>query len=212
MNENRSKRNRVLAEQVIKGLNSRNMEACYAQSGEEALEKALEWIPEKSSIGWGGSASVEEIGLKKAVCEGDYLVYNRDICKTPEEKKQVEIACFDCDYFLASANAVTMDGQLVNIDKFGNRIAAIAYGAKHVILIVGMNKIVRSIDDAVSRARNEAAPINAARLNPGTPCCDTGRCYDCKSENTICCQFLVTRYSAVKGRVKVILVDDVIGF
>lgn len=212
MNENRTKRNELLAKQVIKGLAQRNVEGYYAESGEAALKLALSMIPEGSSVGWGGSASVEEIGLKEAVCQGNYTVHNRDIAKTPEEKKQAEIACFDCDYFLASANALTMDGEMVNIDKFGNRIAAIAYGAKHVILIVGMNKIVRSLDEAVGRARNEAAPVNSVRLNTGAPCCNTGRCYDCKSEKTICCQFLVTRYSAVKGRVKVILVNEMIGF
>lgn len=212
MDDNRKKRNRMLAEQVIKGLEGRNLEGYYAETKEDALNMALEMMPKGSSVGWGGSASISEIGLKQAVCDGDYIVYNRDISKTPEEKKAAEIACFDCDYFIVGANAVTMDGELVNIDKFGNRIAAIAYGAKHVLLIVGMNKIVSTIDEAVGRARNEAAPINAARLNTDTPCCRTGRCHDCKSPATICCQFLVTRYSAIPGRMKVILVNEDLGF
>lgn len=212
MDQNRKERNRLLAGQVIKGLESRNMEGYYAETADEARKLVLQIIPEGSSVGWGGSSSIAEIGLKQAVCSGKYKVYNRETCTTPEEKKEKEIACFDCDYFLASANAVSMDGQLVNIDKFGNRIAAIAYGAKHVILIVGMNKIADSVETAAGRARNEAAPINAVRLKTGTPCCNTGRCFDCKDSNTICCQFLITRFSAIKGRIKVVLVNETLGF
>lgn len=212
MNENRVVRNRMLAEKVIKGLQSRNMEGFYAETKEEALKLALELILEGSSIGWGGSMSIEEIGLKKAVCEGDYVVYNRDICKNPEEKREVELKIFGCDYLLTSSNAITEDGILVNIDGNANRVAAIAYGPKHVIMIVGMNKIVKDEEAALYRARNEAATINAQRFPIETPCKKTGSCADCKSKDTICCQFLTTRFSKHTGRIKIILVNENLGF
>ena len=212
MNTNRIKRNNMLGEKVLNALNARNMEAFYAESKEEALKKALEIIPEGSSISWGGSMSIEEIGLKQAICDGNYKELNRDAAKTPEEKRAIELATYDCDYFLTSANAVSEDGVLVNIDGNANRVSAIAYGPKHVLMIVGMNKIVRDVENAVSRARNEAAPINAQRFNLDTPCCKTGACFDCKTPSTICCQFLITRYSKHAGRIKVILVNDELGF
>lgn len=212
MEENRVKRNELLAGHIIKNLKIRNIEGYYAASKEDALRMALDLIPEGSSVGWGGSASIAEIGLKQAICEGNYKEINRDVCKTPEEKRKAELACFDSDYFLASSNAITYDGVLVNIDKFGNRIAAIAFGAKHVLLIVGMNKAVRTAEEAFVRVRNEAAPINAARLNTNTPCYNNGLCYDCKGANSMCSQVLVTRNSSVEGRLKVILVNDTVGY
>lgn len=212
MNENRAKRNRLLGERIIKGLVSRNMEGYYAETKEAALAKALEWIPEGSSISWGGSVSVNEIGLKQAVCEGNYKAYNREAAKTPEEKRKIELIAYDCDYFLTSANALTEDGILVNIDGIGNRVSAIANGPRNVLMIIGMNKVVKDVENAVSRARNEAAPVNAQRFGLDTPCSEYGTCFDCKSKDTICCQFLVTRFSKAAGRIKVILVNEDLGF
>ena len=157
MDENRGKRNELLAATVIKGLESRNMKGYYAATKEEALQKALELIPRGSSVSWGGSMSIQEIGLKQAVIEGDYRVYNRDAAQTPEEKRKIELAVYDADYFLTSSNAVTQDGILVNIDGNSNRVSAIAYGPRQVLMIVGMNKICKDVDAAVYRARNEAA-------------------------------------------------------
>ena len=156
--------------------------------------------------------SIKEIGLKDAVCTGNYKVFNRDVCKTPEEKRQVELATYDCDFFITSANAITEDGVMVNIDGNANRVSAIAYGPRSVVMIVGMNKAVKSVEDAVSRARNEAAPINAERFDLDTPCCKSGMCFDCKSPDTICCQIMITRFSKVPKRIKVILVNEELGF
>ncbi len=206
------KRNELLAQKVIKGLESRNMSGYYAKTKEEALSKALELIPEGSSIGWGGSASVDEIGLREAVINGNYQVFNRDTCNSPEEKREVELKIFGCDYFLCSSNAITEDGILVNIDGNSNRVAAIAYGPRNVIMIVGMNKVTKDLDSAISRARNVAAPINAQRFPLDTPCKHTGSCADCKSRDTICCEFLITRYSRHTNRFHIILVEDELGF
>ena len=212
MDANREKRNELLARRVIKGLESRNMKGYYAVSKEEALRKAMEMIEEGSCVGWGGSMSIQEIGLKDMICSGNFKVLNRDACKTPEEKRSTDMAVLGCDYLLTSSNAVTEDGVLVNIDGMANRVAAIAFGPKNVLMIVGMNKIVKSVDDALSRARNEAAPINAQRFDIDTPCKKSGACFDCKSADCICCQIVITRFSKIPARIRVILVDDNLGF
>lgn len=212
MEENRIRRNRVLGQKIIKELESRNMEGYYAESGEEALKLALDMIPEGSSISWGGSVSIKEIGLQQAVCQGNYKVYDRDATNTPEERRQVMIDAYGCDYFITSTNAITATGELVNVDGMANRVSAIAFGPKNVLMIVGMNKVVKSVEDAISRTRNEAAPVNAQRFGIDTPCVKTGVCFDCKSPDTICCQTLITRYSKIKGRIKIILVNEDLGF
>lgn len=205
-------RNEVLGARVVKALESRNMEAYYVKSKEEALKKALELIPEGSSISWGGCMSAEEIGLLDAVRTGNYEVLDRSTKKTREEQETVMHQAFNCDVFLGSTNALSEDGILVNIDGNANRVAAYSYGPKSVLLIVGMNKVVKTEADAMSRAKNEAAPINAQRFGIDTPCVKSGTCFDCKSSQCICCQILITRYSKVPKRMKVILVDEALGF
>lgn len=201
-----------LAGQVVQALQSRNMDACFVSTKDDALEKALSWIPEGSTVGWGGSMSVEEIGLKQAIRSGNYVSIDREAAKSSEEADQIMHEVLSCDYFLTSSNAVSEDGILFNIDGKANRLAAICYGPKHVIMIIGINKVVKSEQDAVSRARNIAAPINAQRFGINTPCKNTGCCYDCKSPDTICCQLLTTRFSKTPGRIKVILVCEDLGY
>lgn len=205
-------RNELLAQKVIAGLNSRNMEGFFVKNKEEALQKMLDIIPEGSSVGWGGSMSVTAIGGFDAIRNGNYVVYDRDRAASPEEKKKIERQIYFADYFLTSSNAITEDGVLVNLDGNANRVSAIAYGPEHVLIIVGMNKVVKNVEDAVSRTRNIAAPINTQRFGLTTPCTKTGACANCKSQDTICCQMLVTRYSRHNGRIKVILVNEDLGF
>ena len=209
MNENITKRNELLAEKVIKGLQSRNMSGYYAKDKEEALKIALGLIEEGSSVTMGGGMSVHEIGLVEALKKGNYSFIDRD---TYEDKRAAMLLAYDADVFLSSANAMTEDGILVNIDGNSNRVSAIAQGPKKVIFIVGMNKIANDVDSAMKRARNVAAPINAQRFNINTPCKLTGACMDCKSMDTICCQFLITRFSKHAGRIHVVLVNDNLGF
>lgn len=208
----REMRNEVLANRVVKNLESRNMEAYFVKTKEEALKKAFELIPEGSSISWGGTVSAKEIGLLDAVHEGNYEVYDREEAQTPELKNEIAHKALDCDFFIGSTNALAENGVMVNIDGNANRVAAFAFGPKNVLLIVGMNKVVKSEEDAMSRARNEAAPINAQRFGLDTPCSKNGMCYDCKSPDCICCQILITRYSRAAKRIKVILVDENLGF
>ena len=209
MNENIIKRNALLAQTVIKGLESRNMTGHYAETKEAALKLALELIPEGSSVTMGGAMSAHEIGLVEALKAGNYNFIDRDAYS---DKRAAMLMAYDADVFLSSANAITEDGVLVNIDGNSNRVSAIAQGPRKVVFIVGMNKVCNDVDGALKRARNVAAPINAQRFGLSTPCTKTGSCMDCKSPDTICCQFLVTRYSKHPGRIHVILVNDTLGF
>ncbi|MBO5175737.1 MAG: lactate utilization protein [Eubacterium sp.] len=208
MNENMRKRNEILAQTVIKGLESRNMTGYYAADKEEAVKKALEVIGKGSTVAMGGCQSAHEIGLIQALEEGDYNYIDRSNM-TPRESL---MAAYDADVFLSSANAMTNDGIMVNIDGNSNRVSCIAQGPKKVVFIVGMNKICSDLDEAMKRARNVAAPANAQRFDVKTPCKVTGKCADCKSPDTICCQFLITRYSRHEGRIHVILVNDTLGY
>ena len=209
MDENRIKRNDLLAEQIIKGLESRNMTGYYAKSKEEALKMALDLIPEGSRVAKGGSMSVVEIGLEDAVKNGNYEYCDRAAMK---DKREAELFAYSADVYLGSVNAITEDGVLVNIDGNSNRVSAYAYGPKKLVLIVGLNKVASDADAAMKRARNEAATINAQRFGLSTPCSKTGRCMDCKSADNICCQFLITRFSKHKDRIHVILVNENLGF
>ena len=209
MNENIVKRNEKLAQKVIKGLESRNMKGFYAASKEEALKLALSMIPEGSTITMGGGMSVHEIGLVDALKEGNYEFIDRDDYAS---RRAASLLAYDADVYLASTNAMTEDGVLVNIDGAANRVSALAFGPKKVIMIVGMNKVCDDVDGAMKRARNVAAPINAQRFGLNTPCSQTGACANCKSPDTICCQFLITRFSREKDRIAVILVNDDLGF
>ena len=209
MNNNIVKRNNLLAQKVIKGLASRNMTGYYAHDKKEAVKIALGLIPEGSTVTMGGGMSVHETGLVEELKKGNYDFIDRDAM---EDKRAAMLAAYDADFFLSSVNAMTEDGVLVNIDGNANRVSAIAQGPKKVIFIVGMNKICSDTDGAMKRARNVAAPINAQRFGLDTPCAKTGSCMNCKSPDTICCQFLITRYSKHAGRIHVILVNDALGF
>lgn len=201
-------RNEKLAQAVIKGLQSRNMSGYYAASREDAVKQALELIGEGSTVTMGGCQSAHEIGLIKALEDGSYNYIDR----AKLSPREGLMAAYDSDVFLSSANAITSDGIMVNIDGNSNRVSCIAQGPRKVVFIVGMNKVCSDLDEAMKRARNVAAPANAQRFDVKTPCKETGKCFDCKSPDTICCQFLITRYSRHAGRIHVILVNDTLGF
>ncbi len=209
MNEMITKRNILLAQKVIKGLESRNMTGYYAGSRDEARKLALSLIGEGASVTMGGAMSAHEIGLVDALKAGNFNFIDRD---EYEDKRAAMLAAYDADVFLSSANAITEDGIMVNIDGNANRVSAICQGPRKVVFIVGLNKVTPDLDSAMKRARSVAAPTNAQRFGLNTPCCKTGTCMDCKSPDTICCQFLITRFSRHKDRIHVILVNESLGF
>lgn len=196
---------------LVKNLKSRHFDAYYCATKEQALEKALELIPEGSSVGWGGAMSAQQIGLMDAVRAGNYVALDRDACETTEERQQMMRKCMDADVFLTGANALSLDGQMVNIDGAGNRVAAIIYGPETVLVIAGMNKVEDSLDAALNRARTVAAPMNQQRFLHDNPCSVTGSCSDCKSKTCICNQIVITRHCRPVGRIKFILIGEELG-
>lgn len=212
MNEIVFGRNEKCIKTVIAGLKSRNMEGFYAKDKEEALAIAKKLLEGCKTVSHGGSVTLSETGIMDELKSGRYTYLDRRAAKSPEEAREIEKNIFDADCFLGSCNAITQDGVLINIDGNSNRISAYAYGPKKVVLVVGANKICPDVDSAMKRARNEAATINASRFDIKTPCKETGTCMNCKSIDSICCQFLVTRFSRHKGRINVILVNDNLGF
>ena len=196
---------------LVKNLKKRHFDAWYCENKAAALAKALELIPEGSSVGWGGALSAQQIGLMEAVNAGNYRAIDRDKCKTPEERLQAMRDILFADVFLTGANALSLDGQMVNIDGTGNRVAAIIYGPGTVLVIAGMNKVCDTLEDAITRARTVAAPLNQQRFGLPNPCTTTGSCADCKSESCICNQILITRHCRPVGRIKFILVGEDLG-
>jgi len=208
----KEKRNQLLAQKLIKNLERRNFEAYFCKSSVEVIDKVISIIPKGSSITWGGSATIRDIGLTKALHEKSYDVYDRDLATTNEEKESFYLKAFSCDYYLSSVNAISEDGVIVNIDGNGNRVAAITFGPKHVIFIVGLNKVAQDVNAALVRARSIASPINAARFDIGTPCQKDGMCHNCNSPQSICNYIHFLRNSHPAKRHVVILVDEDLGY
>ena len=196
---------------LVKQLQQRHFDAYYCKNKEEALKKALELIPEGASVGWGGAMSAEQIGLMDALKKGNYRTLDRALCKTQEERDQCALDCLSADVFLTGANGLSMDGEMVNIDGMGNRVAAVIFGPKSVLVVAGMNKVEDDLEAAINRARTKAAPMNQQRFLLPNPCAGTGACADCKSLTCICNHIVITRHCRPAGRIKFILVGEDLG-
>lgn len=197
---------------IIKNLEKRNMEGYYCPDGASTVQTALSLMPEHSVISWGGSMTLNETGLMEQLQKRDYTLIDRMTASTPEERRELYAKATLADYYLMSTNAITLDGQLVNIDGAGNRVACLIHGPENVIILAGMNKVCPDVESAIRRVKNCATPPNTVRLNCKTPCAVTGICGDCLSPETICCQEVITRYSRIKGRIKVILIGEEYGY
>ncbi|MBQ2935613.1 MAG: lactate utilization protein [Lachnospiraceae bacterium] len=200
------------AETVIKNLQKRNMEGYYFEDSASCVKAIIDLMEEGSVVSWGGSMSVSECGLMDAIQGGKYQLIDRMTAKSPEEAREIFSKTVMADYYLMSTNAITFDGELINIDGNGNRVACLIHGPKHVIIVAGMNKLVSNVEDGQRRVRDIATPANTKRLNKNTPCFHTGRCGDCLSPDCICNQIVVTRRSGHPGRIKVFLVGEELGY
>ena len=204
---------KTLASTMIKNFAKRNIEAFYCDSKEEAAVLAMEFMKEGGTVGMGGTETVKETGLIDIIKETPSLHFiDRTLAKTPEEKRAVYLETLGADYFLMSSNAITIDGELINIDGNGNRVACLIYGPKQVIVMAGMNKVVDDVESGIQRVGTHAAPPNAARLGLRTPCASIGHCSDCHSPDCMCGQIVITRHSKHNGRIKVILIGEELGF
>ena len=200
------------AKSVIRKFEQRGMEGYYCADREAARKLVMEMIEEGASVTWGGSITLEETGIIDSIKQGPYQVIDRKAARTAEESRALygKIVC--ADYFLMSTNAFTADGQLVNIDGNGNRVACLITGPKNVIVVTGMNKLVKDVQAGIERIKTIATPPNTIRCGVATPCSKTGICGDCMGSECICCQEVVTRVSRERGRIKVILVGEHLGF
>lgn len=197
---------------IIKNLEKRGMEGYYFESCAGMVSAVLEMMPRGSVISWGGSASLTQSGMMDALQKGGYTLIDRMTAKTERERREIYAKAVMSNYYFCSTNALTLDGELVNIDGNGNRVACIIHGPEHVMMIVGMNKIVKDIDSAIKRVRTDACPPNAIRLHMNTPCAVTGKCAECFSPECFCNQIVVTRRSRHAGRIKIFLVGEELGF
>ena len=204
---------KALGNTMIKNFKKRNIEAFYCEDSASAVALAMELMKDGGTVGKGGTETIREVGLLDAVKSAEHLTFiDREVAKTPEEKKQIYFQTLQCDYFLMSSNAITVDGELINIDGNGNRLSALIYGPKHVIIVAGMNKVTVDVESAYKRVKTLACPPNAVRLNRNTPCGKTGKCGDCLSPDCFCNQIVVTRRSGHAGRIKVFLVGEELGY
>ena len=205
-------RNQRLAERMIKNLKRRNMEAFYCPTAAEAVKKVSELIADGSSVTWGGSMTIRDMGIPQALKDRATLeVLDRDEVTDREEVVKIYERAFTADVYLSSANAISEDGVIVNIDGNGNRVAAITWGPKKVIFIIGLNKVAQTVEAALARARSTASPINAARFDIKTPCQVDGVCHNCSSPESSCNYVHFLRNSP-HGKHTVILVGEAFGY
>ena len=197
---------------VIKNLKKRQMEGYYCPTRQEAVAKALSLMEAGAAVAWGGSMTIKETGLMDALHKGPYQLIDRELPKTPEEQRALYAQVIGCDTFFMGTNAITLDGELVNIDNRGNRVAFLCFGPRQVIILAGMNKLAPDRESALQRAHNMATPPNALRLDRKTPCAVSGRCSDCLVPDTLCSQIVITRRSSIPGRIKVILIGEELGY
>ena len=203
---------RTAAEGIIKKLKLRNMEGYFFEDSASCVKAITDLMEEGSTISWGGSESIKECGLMEAIRNGNYTLVDRTTAKTPEESRELYVKAVLSDYYLMSTNAITYDGELINIDGNGNRVACLIHGPKTIIMVVGMNKLVSDAQSGCARVRNVAASANAQRLNRNTPCFQNGRCGDCLSEDCMCNHIVVTRRSGILGRIKIFFVAEELGY
>ena len=201
-----------LAEKLIPNLEKRNFEAYYCDNKDEALNKALSLIDKNGTVSWGGSKTIAELNLINFLKENNYKLIDRDSASTPQERVKLMKQGLIADTFLMSSNAITEDGILVNIDGMGNRVAAMCYGPENVIVIAGMNKLCKTLEDAEYRVQNVAAVKNAERFGLTKTGCSKGKCVNCLSDECMCSYVVRTRRSKIKGRIKIILVGEDLGF
>jgi L-lactate utilization protein LutB len=205
-------RNAKLGPKVVKALKNRFFDAWYFDDPAEAVNQVISLIPKDHQVSWGGSMTLTELGVQERLAKEGYDLLDRDKASGPEERVEIMRRSLLCDTYLSGTNALSEDGQLVNIDGNGNRVAAMIYGPRQVIVVTGINKVAKTLDDALVRARTISAPLNVQRF-PGikTPCNETGSCANCASQNSVCNFFVTTRLCKPAGRIKVIVIGKDLG-
>lgn len=205
--------NSTIGKRVVKALEKNNFESYYFSTREEALNHLLDVIPDHSKLGIGGSLTLREIGLLDMLKEKGFTLYDHnDQSYTPAEKTVQRYKQLSCDVFLASSNAITLKGELVNIDGIGNRVASMTFGPQKVIIVAGINKVVRDIEEGLQRIRMYAAPLNTKRHESPNPCLKTGQCQDCQSTARICNITNIIHKCPPLSKIEVVIIGEQLGF
>ena len=206
--------NEKVAKDVINHLEKRRMEGSYSPNVSQAKDEIVAMIPQGATVFRCGSMTTVGMGLWEELdnLSGVEVINPYQPGLSPEESLELRRKGMTADVMIASSNAVTLDGRLVNLDGMGNRVAAMIFGPKKVILVVGMNKVAPDLESAMARVKNYAGPINAIRLGINTPCVTTGLCSDCKSPQRICNMWSIIEGHMIKGRIHVKLVGESLGY
>ena len=213
MNENVKWVNERRIEKTIKNLEKNNIKGYYAKSNDELINIIKDIAKEGEMVSVGGSITLFETNVRDLLRSGRYNFLDRyEENLTSADMKEIYRKTFYADTYFSSVNAITEEGEIFNVDGNGNRVAAMLYGPDKVILVVGANKIVKNIDEAVKRNKAVSGPANAKRLNTDTPCSKVGYCMDCKSNDRICCEYTVIKRQRTADRMNVIFINDVLGF
>jgi L-lactate utilization protein LutB len=199
-------------EKVLKNLKSRNINGYLVRNKAEAKELVLSLIDTSQRVSWGGSKTIEDIGVLDELKSGKYKVVDRDSVSDFNTRQFVMKHASTEGIFISGTNALTENGQIVNMDGRGNRVNSITYGPDKVIIVVGKNKIVKDLDMAMLRIANIASPPNTKRLNKKTPCAKTGKCMDCRSPERICNYLSIVQFQTDPNRMHIIIVDEELGF
>lgn len=211
-------------EKTLKNLEKNNMKAYYCETSSDALEVVKTLLPKGCTVSHGGSETIKQMGVADLLKSGEYNYLDRSKCQTREETEALYRECFSADVYVTSSNAITENGELYNVDGNSNRVACIAYGPESVVVIAGVNKIVENIDNAVERVKQVCAPQNTDRLNIDTYCRLKGHCVSldvddepficdgCNSDTRICCNYLISARQRKKDRIKVILINENLGY
>ncbi len=197
---------------TLENLSKRNINGYYFKTSEEAKEAILSWIPQDVTIGIGNSRTVKDLNLSQTLSDKGHIVYDKTTVQTDQGKKLLKKKALMTDWFITGTNALSVSGHLVNIDHSGSRVAAMLYGPDRVIVVVGVNKLARSLDEALNRARNEAAPRNALRAGKSAPCIEAGRCVECEGDVRICNAFVTVSGQADASRMRVVIINEELGF
>lgn len=197
---------------LISNLMMRNIEGYYFTNKQQAIDKVLELIPEDCSVGVGNSQTLIHMNLSSLLSGRGNVVYDKNQGETKEAVTALKKKALLADWYITGTNAISLEGHIVNIDHSGNRVAAMLYGPEHVIVVIGTNKLEDSLEDAIKRARNIAAPANARRAGLNPPCTTVGQCLDCRSAERACNNLVVIEGQAVKGRMKVLIVEESLGY
>ena len=202
---------RKMAGHVIEGLKKRNMEGIYCETGEEAARAVADMVGPGDLVTWGGSATVNELGILDLLREKGAMLLEYPEAEKRAPGSPIFQEAAGADYFLMGTNAITINGELVNIDGASNRVSSLLHGPKHVVIVAGINKIVKTVEDGIHRIQTQTCPVIADKTGRKTPCGTAGFCTDCQSPDCMCCNIVVTRRSRYTGRIRVILVGETLG-